>query len=124
MDANMHEASTMKGGEDVKPTLLQHHTLHLLFPACQLLPEGKRPFVERPTRIADREEPEFSSLGLCADDIEIYVRMQSDHGVSDSLALIASDLANMADLGQPINLTACIHRLTTFAGVSHLHVVS
>lgn len=56
----------------------QHHMLRFHFPSVELLPPGKQPYVEIPANVADREEPELSRIGLCAGDLDFFVRYRTN----------------------------------------------
>lgn len=94
-----------------------------LYPAPELLSPGKQPIVETPRGVPDREEPELGLLGLSADDLDFFVRFPTAHGITTDGSLGKREHATLTG-PQPLNLPACIDRLSTFAGVSELSFVS
>lgn len=103
----------------------RHHTLRFTYPAFELLPRGKQPIVEKPRGVADREEPELSTLGLSPDDLDFFVRLETNNFYysvtgDDSLELQGQILV----APQPLNLAAAIDRLAAFGGLSDLRFVS
>ena len=123
MDTDMNGASTPSSPTWNNTCDFQHHTLRLYYPAPELLSPGKQPIVETPRGVPDREEPELGLLGLSADDLDFFVRFPTAHGITTDGSLGKREHATLTG-PQPLNLPACIDRLSTFAGVSELSFVS
>ena len=123
MDTDMDGTNLTGGPSETNLSDFQHHTLRLHYPAIELLPPGKQPFVEIPHGVADREEPEISPLGLSAGDLDFFVRFPSEHSLTVDDSPGKRQKAVLTG-PQPLNLTASIGRLSTFAGVSDLRFAS
>lgn len=123
MDADMNDTSLPGSPTFANLEDFQHHTLRFEYPAFDLLPPGKQPFIEIPQGVPDREEPELSALGLSDKDLAFFVRFPSEHGVEVDGSPGKRQQATLTG-AQPLNLTAAVYRLSSFAGVSDLRFVS
>lgn len=122
MDTNMEGVHT-----NVQPeSNFQHHTLRLVYPAVELLPPGRDPFIELPKGVGDREDPwgNVNILGLSAGNLDFFVRFRTDHGITDNDAIRDGERTTLEQRHPTVNLPDAIARLSTFAGVSNLKIVT
>ena len=103
----------------------KHHTIHIHYPALDLLPRGREPYIEFPKNMGDRLKPQFHTLGLQPDDIEFFVRLPARYGPSDSLEnWKCKEPAARTPSEGGAELLASIARLSQRTGWSDLRVVS
>ncbi|KAK3703798.1 hypothetical protein LTR37_014244 [Vermiconidia calcicola] len=89
------------------------HLLNLHFPATQLLPPGRQPFLEVPKDIGYREKPALGSYHLSDSSLDFFARSATrpSQTVPDPPHAKTS-------------LSACVSRLVNAPGVSDLSAVS
>lgn len=119
----MSDVSVQAGPSTMISCDFQHHTLCFRYPAFELLPPGKQPFLEMPKGVPDREEPEITPMGLSAEDLDFFIRFPSEYGAPLNGA---TSKREQAILKGPLalNLSAAIDSLSSFAGISDLYFVS
>ena len=74
MDTEMKDTTANAVPMVQNGTNLQHHTLHLVFPALDLLEEDCDAWLLPLDGVADREKLELSRFALSPDDLDYFVR--------------------------------------------------
>ena len=95
------------------PPARTHHLLRINFPATELLPPGKSPFLEKPPNISYREEPKLGTYHLTDSTLDFFARFAAH--TTDS---VPPPPDNESDISVHVS------RLATAPGVSDSHFVS
>lgn len=124
MDADMNDVQVTAGVGPQGAENFQHHTLRLIYPAIDLLPDDEEPAIEMPKGIQHREEPEIDALGLSDGDLEYFVRYATTNGLRNHSAIHEREPELLEAHPHQLTLADSINRLSTFAGISELRAVS